>query len=65
MTLSALSEGVVMKLFLIKIVCLGRAYVEVRPDHSSAAAIVHALDRYPQACAVSARPVLAKTGGAA
>ena len=54
-----------MKLFLIKIVCLGRAYVEVRPDHSSAAAIVHALDRYPQACAVSARPVLAKTGGAA
>lgn len=65
MTLSALSEGVVMKLFLIKIVCLGHAYFEVRAERSSCSAIVHALDRYPQACAVSARPVLAKTGGAA
>lgn len=54
-----------MKLFLIKITCLGHAYFEVRAERSSCSAIVHALDRYPQACAVSARPVLAKTGGAA
>lgn len=54
-----------MKLFLIKITCLGRAIIEVRAEESSCAAIVHALDRYPMACAVSAGPVRAATGGAA
>ena len=54
-----------MKLFLIKIACLGRAYFEVRAERSSCSAIVHAMDRYPQASAISACPVGAQPGGAA
>ena len=49
-----------MKLFLIKIACLGQAFIEVRADSSSCGAIVHAMARYPQACAISARPVAAQ-----
>lgn len=54
-----------MRIFLIKIICLGHARFEVRADSSSCGAIVHAMDRYPQACAISARPVGAQIGGAA
>ena len=50
-----------MKLYLVKITCVGEVRWEVRHDVGSCDAIIHALDRYPQACAVSARPI----GGAA
>jgi len=48
-------------LFLLKIFCLGERLFEVRAAASGCAAVVYALDRYPQACAVSARRI----GGAA
>jgi len=50
-----------MHLYLIKIVCLGRAYYEVRFDKSSCDAVVHTMARYPQQCVIVARQI----GGAA
>ncbi len=45
------------RLYLVKIICLGCVYYEVCPAAGSCDAIVDALARYPQACAVSARRV--------
>lgn len=46
-----------VRLYLIKIICLDVARYEVRAEESSCGAIVHAMDRYPQACRVVARPI--------
>ena len=47
-----------LHLYLVKITCLGCARYELRGSSSSCGAIVDALTRYPQACAVSARRVV-------
>ena len=46
-----------MRLYLITITCLGCARYELRACSSSCDAVVDALTRYPQACAVGARKV--------
>lgn len=46
-----------MRLYLLTIICLGVAHYEVRAEDSSCNAIVHAWDRYPQTCTVSARRI--------
>jgi len=43
-----------MRLYLLTIICLGVAHYEVRAEGSGCNAIVHALERYPQSCTVSA-----------
>lgn len=43
-----------MRLYLLTIICLGTVQYEVRADDGGCNAIVHAWDRYPQACTVSA-----------
>ena len=48
-----------MKLYLVKIVCLGQAHFEVRGSRSSCDAIVDAMCRYPQASGISARRMAA------
>jgi len=46
-----------MRLYLLKIVCMGCTYTEVRAAAHGCDAVVYALDRYPQACSVSAHPL--------
>ena len=46
-----------MRLYLITITCLGQRIHELRAHAHSCDAVVDALTRYPQACAVSARRV--------
>lgn len=46
-----------MRLYLVKIACLGQVHREMRGATSSFDAILDAMCRYPQACAISARKV--------
>ena len=46
-----------LHLYLVKITCLGQRLHELRACSSSCDAVVDALTRYPQACAVGARKV--------
>jgi len=46
-----------LHLYLVKITCLGQRIHELRACSSSCDAVVDALTRYPQACAVGARKV--------
>ena len=46
-----------MRLYLITITCLGQRIHELRAHAHGCDAVVDALTRYPQACAVGARKV--------
>jgi hypothetical protein len=43
-----------MQLYLLKIVCLGEPRYEVRHESDGFIAVINAMDRYPQACVISA-----------
>jgi hypothetical protein len=49
------------RLYLVRVNCLGHTLFEVWAGENGCAAVVRALERFPQACAISARPI----GGAA
>ncbi|MDO5289329.1 MAG: hypothetical protein Q4F13_06805 [Pseudomonadota bacterium] len=44
-----------MRLYILKVFCLGQHYIELRMERSACDAVLNAMARYPQACGISAR----------